>query len=214
LSAYACRVFGFCSASLWRYIKEYKEIGEESFVYKKRGVKLRTGSKLSESQERELVRDILENTPDELGLDYTLWTSKVLKEYIIKKFNVNYARRSIRDLVVRLGFSSQKPIKFAYQRDPKKIEKWLNEIYPKIKIRASQEGARIYWGDEMGVQSTDNRGRTYGLKGKTPQIKKTGSRFKCNMLAAISPQGFMNWMVFENSFTSKKFIEFLGRMKR
>jgi len=49
---------------------------------------------------------------------------------------------------------------------------------------------------EMGIQSTDNRGRSYGLRGHTPVIKKSGSRFKCNMLAAISPQGFMNWMVF------------------
>ena len=77
-----------------------------------------------------------------------------------------------------------------------------------------REGARIYWDDEMSMQSSDNRGKTYGLKGKTPAIKKTGSRFKCNMVAAISPQGFMNWMVFEDSFTSGKFVEFLGRLVR
>ena len=29
-----------------------------------------------------------------------------------------------------------------------------------------------------------------------------------------SPQGFMNWMVFENNCDSKKFIEFLGRLRR
>ena len=34
------------------------------------------------------------------------------------------------------------------------------------------------------------------------------------MLAVISPQGFMNWMVFEDNFTSKKCIEFLDRMIR
>jgi transposase len=34
------------------------------------------------------------------------------------------------------------------------------------------------------------------------------------MLAAISPQGFMNWMVFEDNFTSQQFIQFLGRMIR
>jgi transposase len=66
----------------------------------------------------------------------------------------------------------------------------------------------------MGIHSTDNRGRTYGLVGKTPVVKKSGSRFKCNMLAAISPQGFMNWMVFEDNFSSAKFIQFLGRLIR
>ena len=34
------------------------------------------------------------------------------------------------------------------------------------------------------------------------------------MVAATSSQGFMNWMVFEDSFTSGKFVEFLGRLVR
>ena len=86
----------------------------------------------------------------------------------------------------QLGFSAQKPIKVAYQRDPKKVERWLLETYPKIKERATKEGARIYWGDEMGIRSEDNRDRTYGIKRQKPEIKKTGSRFKWNVLAAIS----------------------------
>ena len=210
----ACKVFGFSETSMCKYIKEYKEEKEASYKYKKRGVKGGTGSKMESARIDELVTKLLTHTPDELGLNYTLWTSKAVHEYIESNYSVTYNRRSIRKILTKLGFTSQKPIKLAYQRNPKKIEAWLTEIYPKIKTRAMQEGARIYWGDEMGIQSTDNRGKTYGLKGRTPVIKKTGSRFKCNMLAAISPQGFMNWMVFEDNFTSKKCIEFLGRMIR
>nr|WP_242605393.1 IS630 family transposase [Fluoribacter gormanii] len=127
---------------------------------------------------------------------------------------MRYSGRGLRDLLKRLGFSSQKPIKQAYQRDPDKVSQWLNETYPAIKTRAMREGSRIYCADEMGLQSCDNRGRTYGLVNQTPVIKKTGSRFKVNMLATINPQGFMNWMVFENNCDSKKFIEFLGRLRR
>ena len=210
----ASAIFGLSLVSIWKYIKEYKNNKEQSFVYKRRGVELGTGSKITKAQEDELVTNVLSKTPDELGMPYTLWNSKVVHEYIESNYLVKYNRRTIRKIMTRLGFSSQKPIKLAYERDPKKIEEWLSVTYPKIKVKAMTEGARIYWGDEMGIQSTDNRGKTYGLKGKTPVIKKTGSRFKCNMLAAISPQGFMNWMVFEDNFTSKKFIEFLGRMIR
>ena len=147
-------------------------------------------------------------------MDYTLWNSKVVQEYVELNDNHQYNRRSVRKIMNRLRFTSQKPIKLAYQRNPVKIEEWLTVTYLEIKSRAMKEGARIYWGDEMGIQSTDNCGKTYGLKGKTPIVKKNGSRFKCNMLAMISPQGFMNWMVFEDSFTSKKCIEFLGRIIR
>ncbi|STX81207.1 Transposase and inactivated derivatives [Legionella busanensis] len=143
-----------------------------------------------------------------------MWNSKAIGAYIEKVFGIRYSGRGLRDLLRRLGFSSQKPIKQAYQRDLTKVTQWLNETYPAIKTRAMQEGARIYWADEMGLQSCDNRGRTYGLVNQTPVIKKTGSRFKVNMLAAISPQGFMNWMVFENNCDSNKFIEFLTRLRR
>jgi transposase len=34
------------------------------------------------------------------------------------------------------------------------------------------------------------------------------------MLAATITQGFMDWMVFEDSFTAEKFIKFLGRLGR
>ena len=96
------------------------------------------------------LSSILQNsTPDELGLDYTLWNSKVVAEYIYKQYGIVYYERSIRKIMTKLGFTAQKPIKLAYQRDPKKIEEWLTETYPKIKSRASQEGVRIYWGDEM-----------------------------------------------------------------
>ena len=53
------------------------------------------------------------------------------------------------------------------------MEVWLSETHPEIKARAIKEGARIYWGDEMGIQSSDNRGRTYGLRGQKAVIKKT-----------------------------------------
>lgn len=208
----ACKVFGFSPTSMTKYMVEYRAVGNQSFIYQKRGVKEGSNTKITLENMQELSSILQSSTPDELGLDYTLWNSKVVAEYIYKQYGIVYHERSIRKIMTKLGFTVQKPIKLAYQRDPKKIEEWLTETYPKIKSRASQEGARIYWGDEMGIQSSDNRGRTYGLKGKKPVIKKTGGRFKCNMLAAISPQGFMNWTVFEDNFTSKKFVHFLGRL--
>lgn len=211
---HACEVFGFSQTTMTKYIRAYKEGGSEGFTYKKRGVSSGDRNLLNGEQEKPLVESIIKYTPDELGLESTLWTSKVINQYIKKLYNVSFSERGIRNFMTRLGFSAQKPIRVAYQRNPEKVRVWLEETYPAIKARACREGARIYWGDEMGVHSRDNRGRTYGLVGQTPQIKKSGSRFKCNVLAAISPQGFMNWMVFEENCTAEKFIEFLGRLIR
>ncbi|CAM4436756.1 MAG: IS630 family transposase IS1471 [Legionellaceae bacterium] len=210
----AAKLFGFSRTSISRYIQAFEHDGEAGLTYKRRGAKPLSRRYLSEAQVEELVETLLRKLPDEVRLDYTLWNSKAIGAFIQKQFSVSYSERGIRKLVNQLGFSSQKPIKRAYQRDEKKAVAWLTKEYPKIKVRTMQEGARIYWADEIGIQSTDNRGITYGLVGKAPVIKKTGARFKANMLAAISPQGFMNWMVFQETCDSKKFIEFLGRMRR
>jgi len=116
----ACKVFGFSPASMCKYVKEYKVNKSESFQYKKRGVKLGERSKMHLTQQEELVATILSKTPDELGLNYTLWNSTVVNEYLSSKYSLNYNRRSIRKIMAKLGFSAQKPIKLAYQRDPKK----------------------------------------------------------------------------------------------
>ena len=210
----ASALFGFSPTSMSKYIADYKREGKSALVYKKRGVKPGTHSKLTEDQLFELKEKIINSTPDKLGIENTLWTSKVVCKYVEQYFHVSYAERSMRDLMIRLGFSSQKPIARSYKRDPIKIAAWLEHDYPKIKALASKEGARIYWGDEMGIHSTDNRGKMYSPKGETPVITNAGSRFKCNMIAAISPNGFMNWMVFQENFTSKQFINFLGRLIR
>ena len=78
----AWKVFGFSETSMCKYIKAYKEDKDASYTYKKRGVTLGTGSKLDKFQINTLVNKILTNTPDELGMDYSLWTSKVVNEYI------------------------------------------------------------------------------------------------------------------------------------
>ena len=153
----ACEIFGFSQTSMCKYMKEYKDKKEQSFIYKKRGAKLGSQSKLNELEKKKLVEDILSNTPDELGLDYTLWNSSVVQEYIKVKYSINYHRRSVRKIMTKLGFSAQKPIKLAYQRNPEKMELWLSQTYPEIKARAMKEGARIYvrraWCKNGGLKS-------------------------------------------------------------
>lgn len=106
----ACKMFGFSPTTMTQYIKAYKQSGENSFAYKKRGVSSGDRNLLSREQERALIDTVTSHTPDELGLESTLWTSKVISHYIQKIYNVQYSERGTRNFMTRLGFSSQKPI--------------------------------------------------------------------------------------------------------
>ncbi len=206
------QMYQFTEATVSKYVREFKNKGEEGLKYKKRGRPLGSLTKLTPEEEKEICNILETSTPDKEGLGCVLWTRKAVRELIYQKFKIKYAIRSLSDLLQRWHFTPQKPIKVAVQKDPAKVEKWLKEEYPTIKARAKQESAAIYWGDEMGLRSCDQRGRTYGKKGKTPAISKTGSRFRCNMIATITNFGLMKWMVFEGNFTVKIFINFLRRL--
>lgn len=206
------RMLGISANTVSKYIREYKAQGEASLSYLPRGRPQNSGSKLILSTQAEIERAILDNTPDLLGLECVLWTREAVSHYIEKKYGINYSKWTVGRLLKKWGFSPQKPIKRAFERNPAKVKAWLEEDYPMIKARSQKENADIFWGDEMGIRSEDHRGRTYGKIGKTPVISKTGRRFGCNMIAAITNSGLMKWMVFCENFTTQKFIEFLKRL--
>src|SRR4029079_1703491 len=64
----------------------------------------------------------------------------------------------------------------------------------------------------MGLRSDHNAGKTYGLIGKTPVVRRSGNRFSCNMISAITNLGKLNFMTFHENFTSEVFLRFLKRL--
>jgi transposase len=94
------------------------------------------------------------------------------------------------------------------------VRRWLEQEYPALRARAKAEKALIYWGDEMGMRSDHQAGRSYGLKGQTPVIPGTGKRFSCNMISAITNRGELSFMIFKQRFTAAVFIVFLTRLLR
>ena len=103
-------------------------------------------------------------------------------------------------------------MKKAYEQSSAKVRLWLKEEYPKIHSRAKRMGAEIHWGDEMGIRSDDQIGRTYGKIGKTPVVEVSGKRFRTNMISTITNRGKLRFMVFNERFTTSVFIEFLKRL--
>jgi hypothetical protein len=48
------------------------------------------------------------------------------------------------------------------------VEHWLKVGYPKVRGGAKTEGAKVHWGDEMGLWSDHRAGITCRCKGRTP----------------------------------------------
>lgn len=191
-------------------IKLYEEGGISALKPKKRGLKSGMGRTLSEEQETRIQQLICEKRPEQLKMDFALWTRAAVKELILCEFKVDLPIRTVGDYLHRWGFTPQKPIKRAYEQQPKAVQKWLDEEYPEIEKRAVEEGAEIHWGDETSIMNTDVRGRSYSPRGKTPETCAVwGKREKFSMISTVTNRGKCRWMIIDGAFNSERLIEFM-----
>ena len=112
------------------------------------------------------------------------------------------------------GVQPQRPQHRALEQNPAAVARWLAEEFPAICAQAKREGGVVLWLDEMGVGSDAAAGRSWAPVGQTPIIKRTGKRFRVNMLSAISNAGRLRFRLFTGSFNGPVFIDFLGRLLR
>lgn len=147
-------------------MKAYKTEGNKGLKENTRGVKSEDKKLLSKVQGQKIQQMIVDVMPDQLKLDYALWTRKAVKKLVEREFGVILAINAMGNYLRSQGFTPQKPKKRAYEQCPKKVQKWIDEEYPAIKERAKIESAEIQWGDETGVRISNQHGRSYAPKGK------------------------------------------------
>jgi transposase len=159
---------------------------------------------------------MVDKTPEQLRFKFALWTRRAVKEVAWRDFRVDLPLRTISHYLKRWGFTAQKPTVRAYQRNPKQVKKWLDEIYPSIAQRAQREGGVIHWGDETGVEASDYARHGFAPKGLTPVLSVTGNskKTRINMISSITNQGLVRFMLYEDKMNSTLFIRFMSRLTR
>jgi transposase len=162
----------------------------------------------------QIRRAIRDRCPEQLKLPFSLWTRAAVAELIRRKCRVKLSVWTVGRYLADWGFTPQKPLRRAYEQNPAAVRRWLEEEYPAIRAAARLAGAEIQWGDEMGLRSDHQAGRSYGLKGQTPVIAGTGQRFSCHMISTITNRGVLRFMVYQRRFTASVFIGFLRRLIR
>lgn len=186
--------------SLW--VKRYKEHGPSVLKSRRRGSAEGDRRHLSPSQEKQLQKLIADQAPDQLKLDYVLWTRKAVMELIEQETGLKMPIRTVGEYLKRWGFTPHKPAKRASEQNSKAVQQWLKEDYPKIKARAKREKAEIYWGDETGVRNDSQHERGYAPKGRTPLVLLNANRVSSNMISAISNQGKVRFKVFDGTMNA------------
>ena len=194
------------------WVKMWEEGGIKALKVGKPGRPKGSGASLDAQQQKKVQQCLKDTMPDQLMLPFALWTRQAVALLIKDLFKFEMPIRTVGDYLKKWGFTPQKPIRRAYERCDKAVQKWLDEEYPAIAQRAKSEGAEIHWGDETGVRSEDQVGRCYAPKGQTPVREHRGAPEKINMISTVTNRGKIRFMFYEGTMNADRLIEFLRRL--
>lgn len=190
----------------------YRREGMSGLRPKASGHKKGDGALLSPAEEREIRKAIIDKTPDQMKIGGCLWTRQTISDYIARAHGKKLSLRCITNYLKRWGLTCQRPTKRAFAQDDVRVNRFMKEEYPAIAKQAKQENAEIYWGDETGIANQENYQRGFAPKGTPPVLGYETKQERVNMISAINNYGSVRFMIFQETMTQKRLIEFMGRL--
>ena len=210
----AARMLAVGRQSVNGWVRDYRAGGEQALVARRRGRRPIEQMLLQPWQQAQICKTIREKNPDQLRLPFFLWTREAVRDLIERRFKLRLALTTVGRYLRRWGFTAQKPVRKAFEQNPAAVKAWLERMYPAIAAKAKREDALILWGDEMGLRSDHQAGRSFAPRGETPVIAGTGQRFGANVISVISNRGQLYFMVFTGRANAVLFVGFLRRLLR
>src|SRR5919202_2742890 len=176
---------GLSQTGVFDICKRFGAQGEKGLISGKRGRKPDEQRLLTTAQEKEIKRLICRHMPDDLGLDFALWSRAAVRALIRRQSGVRLAVRTTGTYLARWGFTAQKPLRRAYEQNPADVRHWLRHAYPAIVARARRARGVIVWGDETGLRADDGRGRSDAPPGQTPVVRPNHRRIRLGLIAPL-----------------------------
>ena len=119
--------------------------------------------RLTEEQKAH-IPELLAKGAVSCGFRGDVWTAIRVAEVIAKTFGVRYHRDHVGKLIREAGWSRQKPVERASQRNEEVLKQWSRERWPQIKkSRRGQSDHRL--GRRSGVLSAADGGVHLGATG-------------------------------------------------
>ena len=200
--------YGLCRTSIYRWLRAEKRGGERALRARKHsGPK----AKLAPQQKLRVRRWINGKDPRQYGFDFGLWTRQIVAALIAERGGVKLGVTAVGRLLAELDITPQKPLRRAYERDPVAIERWQRQEFPKLRARAKRRGAKIFFLDEAGVRSDQVLGRTWGIRGQTPEVPTSGKRQSVSAISAVNALGEFWFAMYTQRLNATGFIELLGK---
>lgn len=93
------------------------------------------------TEERQRIPELLQRGAENFGFRGEVWTCSRVAKVIEREFGVRYHPAHVSRILKELGWTPQKPIRRAKQRQEAQIQRWKEERWPELKKRPPKKGA-------------------------------------------------------------------------
>jgi transposase len=84
-------------------------------------------------QQKQKLAELLIKAPADCGfLQHHLWTQQLIAELIHREFAIRYHHDHVGVILHKIGFTHQKPMRRAKERDEARIQIWRSQTWPEI----------------------------------------------------------------------------------
>jgi transposase len=94
-------------------------------------------------EELQQLPQFLERGAESYGFRGNVWTRARVGQVIKQEFGVVYSARQVGRLLQEIGWTRQKPMERADQRDEEEIADWCEETFPELKKKLIEKGERL-----------------------------------------------------------------------
>jgi transposase len=147
------------------------------------------------------------------GYTAELWTLPRVRRLVIDLFGRKLSISETWRLLRRIGWSSQKPVRRARERDEEKIENWKQVEWPRIQAKAREEQRTLVFIDESGLSQKPAAKNTWAPEGETPVLQMNFSWKKLSVIGGITIRSIY-FQLHEESVKAPQVIEFLQHLQK
>ncbi|MFQ5861340.1 MAG: IS630 family transposase [Dehalococcoidia bacterium] len=122
---------GVSKGAVSQWLKRAREGGPEALRHKKHPGRR---PRLTPEQRAQLPR-LLTQGPQAFGFRGELWTQPRVAAVVRRAFGVSYHPSQVGRILKACGWTRQKPMRRASQRDEEAIQRWKEERWPLVKKR-------------------------------------------------------------------------------
>lgn len=173
------------------------------FAWERRGRRKGDQRSISHVQELSLLSMLL-NEPAKMKFKSGLWSREIFQRAVKRRVKIDVSIRTAGEYQKRWGLIPQRPLVLYSENNLPEIQTWLDGDYQQIVGQAKIEGGEVHW---LVVKSLGG-----GICKIYDDLYAEKKKKAALLIAAITNQGQIRFMLNRSEMSSTVFIDFLSRL--